>query len=129
MDGGGNEKRMRVIIIAVLLFFLNLSIVMLDILGIFNVNIAAEDQWRKEVDEAKSESFDPDQAITLPFGDFFSGARTFIAMIWRVTLVGETLKLFGIDDAIANTFSLAGAIIYFLGLSQFIAKSNTKGMQ
>ncbi len=120
---------MRIILLALMLFFLNLSIVMVDILGIYNINIATSDNWNKEVEQAKTDTFDPDQAVTLPFGDFFSGARTFIAMIWRVTLVGETLKLFGVDDLIANAFSLAGAIVYFLGLSQFISRVSTKGMQ
>ena len=120
---------MRVIIIALMLFFLNLSVVMLDTLDIFNYNIAAEDQWRTEVDAAKTDKFDPDQALQLPFGDFFTGARTFISMIWRVVNIGETLKLFGVDSVIANLFGLAGGIIYFLGLAQFIAKTPTKGMQ
>ena len=124
---------MRVIIIALMLFFLNLSVVMLDTLDIFNYNIAAEDQWRTEVDAAKTDKFDPDVAVDVAvsfgFGDFVSGFKTFVAMIWRITLVGETLKLFGINSTIANTFSLAGAIIYFLGISQFIANRGTKGMQ
>ena len=129
---------MRVVIIALTLFFLNLSVVMVSTLDIYSFNIAVEDKWRAEVDAAKTNKFDPDQALQLPFGDFFTGARTFIAMIWRVTLIGETLKLFfGLNCnsnfvslcAIADTFSFAGMIIYFLGIAQFIAKTPTKGMQ
>ena len=124
---------MRVIVIALMLFFLNLSVVMLDTLGIYNYNIAAEDQWRTEVDAAKAERFDPDvgvdAAVSFGFGDFVSGFKTFVAMIWRVINIGETLILFGVDSTIANTFGLAGAVLYFLGIAQFIANRGTKGMQ
>ncbi|KKK79992.1 hypothetical protein LCGC14_2827960, partial [marine sediment metagenome] len=45
---------MRIITIALILFFLNLSIVMFDTLGIYNVNIAAEDKWRENVEATKA---------------------------------------------------------------------------
>ena len=116
---------MRVVIIALMLFFLNLSMVMVETLGIYDVNIAAEDKWRTEVDAAKTNKFDPDVAVDVAvsfgFGDFVSGFKTFVAMLWRITLVGETLKMFGINSTLADLFSLAGAIIYFLGVSEFIA--------
>ncbi len=133
MDCGGNEKRMKVITIALTLFFLNLAMVMVSTLDIYNFNIAAEDMWRAEVESAQTEQYNPDvgvdAAVSFGFGDFVTGFRTFVNILWRVVNVGETLKLFGVDSVIAGLFGLAGGIVYILGITQFIANRGTKGMQ
>ncbi len=124
---------MKVITIALTLFFLNLSMVMVSTLDIYSFNIAAEDQWREEVESAQAQQFDPDVAVDVAvsfgFGDFVTGFKTFVNILWRVVNVGETLKLFGVDDTIAGLFGLAGGIVYILGITQFIANRGTKGMQ
>ena len=124
---------MKVITIALTLFFLNISMVMVSTLDIYNFNIAAEDKWREEVESAQAQQFDPDVAvdvaISFGFGDFVTGFKTFVNILWRVVNVGETLKLFGVDSAIAGLFGLAGGIVYILGITQFIANRGTKGMQ
>ena len=124
---------MKVITIALTLFFLNLSMVIVSTLDIYSFNIAAEDKWREEVEVAQEGTFDPevgvDAAVSFGFGDFVTGFQKFRDILFRVTFMGETLKLFGVDSAIANTFSFAGVITYILGISQFIANRSTKGMQ
>ncbi len=124
---------MRIITIALILFFLNLSIVMFDTLGIYNVNIAAEDKWRENVEATKAQEFDPDvgldAAVSFGFGDFFSGFKQFASAVGRAVRVDTTLKMFGIDDTIANMFGFAVTILYIIGISQFISNRGTKGMQ
>ncbi len=124
---------MKVITIALTLFFLNLSMVMVDTLNIYNFNIAAEDQWRAEVEAAETEQYNPDvgvdAAVSFGFGDFVTGFRTFVNILWRVVNIGVTLELFGVDSGIAGLFGLAGGIVYILGITQFIANRGTKGMQ
>ncbi len=124
---------MKVITIALTLFFLNLSMVMVSTLGIYNFDIAAEDLWRAEVESAQTEQYNPDvgvdAAVSFGFGDFVTGFRTFVNILWRVVNVGETLKMFGVDAAIAGLFGLAGGIVYILGITQFISNRGTKGMQ
>ena len=124
---------MKVITIALTLFFLNLAMVMVSTLDIYSFNIAADDQWRTEVESAQAEQYNPDvgvdAAVSFGFGDFVTGFRTFVNILWRVVNIGETLKLFGVDSAIANLFGLAGGIVYILGITQFISNRGTKGMQ
>ena len=133
MDGGGNETTMKIITIALMLFFLNLSVVMLDELGIYQVSIAAEDKWRENVEATELEQFDPDvgvdAAVSFGFGDFFSGFKQFASMVGRAVRVDTTLKMLGIDDTIANMFRLAVTIVYIIGVAQFISNTGTKGMQ
>ncbi len=123
---------MRVFILAMMLFLFNLSVVMVDTLGIYDYNIPVTDKWQSEVDAAKEGRFDPDISSDVSqsfgFGDFVSGFRVFVNAIFRVTFMGETLKLFGIDNTIANLFSAAGGIIYILGIAQFISNRGLKGM-
>ncbi len=106
---------------------------MVDTLGIYDYNIATSDKWREEVEAAEASKFDPDISADVSaafgFGDFVSGFKVFVNMIFRITFMGETLKLFGIDNTIANMFSFAGSIVYILGISQFISNRATKGMQ
>ncbi len=118
--------------IALMLFFLNLSFIIVDELGIFNYNIATSDKWREDVELAETSQFDPDISgdvqSSFGFGDFTSGFRLFRDMIFRVAFMGDTLRLFGIDDTIASMFSFAGSIIYILGVAQFISNRSLKGM-
>ncbi|KKM23173.1 hypothetical protein LCGC14_1617870 [marine sediment metagenome] len=54
---------MRLFVLAMTLFLLNVSIIMVDTLGIYNVNIANQgtsSEWFDEVQNAKSKEFDPD---------------------------------------------------------------------
>ncbi len=133
---------MKVITIALTLFFLNLSMVMVSTLGIYNFNIAAEDQWRAEIESAQTQQFDPDvgvdAAVSFGFGDFVTGFKTFVNIIWRVVNVGVTIKLFfGLNCntnftslcTIADLFGFAGGIVYILGITQFISNRSTKSMQ
>ena len=124
---------MKVITIALTLFFLNLSMVMISTLGIYNFNIAADDLWRAEVESAQTQQFDPDvgvdAAVSFGFGDFVTGFKTFVNIIWRVVNLGTTLRLFGIHPEIATLFGLAGGIVYILGITQFISNRSTKSMQ
>ena len=123
---------MRVFVLAMMLFLFNLSMVMVDTLGIFNYNIPISDKWTDEIDAAKEGRFDPDVSADVSaafgFGDFVSGFKIFVNAIFRVTFIGETLKLFGIDSTISNLFSAAGGIIYIIGISQFISNRGMKGM-
>ena len=123
---------MRVFVLAMMLFLFNLSVVMVDTLGIYDEGIPVTDKWQNEVDAAKEGRFDPDisadVSASFGFGDFISGFKIFVSAIFRVTFMGETLKLFGIDNTIANLFSAAGGIIYILGVAQFISNRGMKGM-
>ena len=127
---------MRLFVLAMTLFLLNVSIIMVDTLGIYNVNIANQgtsSEWFDEVQNAKSKQFDPDisadVSTSFGFGDFISGFKNFVDLVFRIVFIGTTLELFGIDSTIATLFGFVGAIIYFLGLAQFISNRSTKGMQ
>ena len=132
---------MKLIVLALVLFFLNLSVVITDELGIFSYNIATQSGWRDDIEAIKGQKFDPDisadVSTSFGFGDFVSGFKNFVDALWRITLVGEQLKMFGLQnsptcldcDRISNLFSIAGMMIYLLGIAQFISNRGTKGMQ
>ncbi len=124
---------MRLFVLAMILFLLNLSVVLVDTLGIFNVNYVTQASWRDDVKDIEGKKFDPDisadVSTSFGFGDFVSGFNNFIDMVFRIVNLGETVRLFGVDKKIADTFGLAGIIIYALGLAQFIANRSGKGMQ
>ena len=124
---------MRVFVIAITLFLLNLSVVLVDTLDIYNFNIATDEQWIQEVKNVKGSEYDPDLgadvATSFGFGDFISGLKIAVNMIWRVVNVGATLRLFGVDAVIANTFGFGAIILYGIGLGQIISNRATKGMQ
>jgi len=131
---------MKLFVLAVLLFLLNLSVVMVDTLGIYNTNIATDSSWRDDVEGIAEQEFDPDisadVSTSFGFGDFVSGFKNFVDTLFRIVNLGSTLKTFGLIDspncagcsAISNLFGLAGIIIYALGLAQFISNRSTKGM-
>lgn len=123
---------MRLFVLALVLFMLNLSIVTVDVLGIYNFGIATSDQWINEVQAAKNDKYDPDLSADVStsfgFGDFIFGFKLGINMLFRVIFVGQTLELFGLNPLLANLFSLAATIIYILGLAQLISNRAVKGM-
>ncbi|KKL09610.1 hypothetical protein LCGC14_2564140 [marine sediment metagenome] len=131
---------MRLFILALTLFFLNLSVVMVDTLGIYEFNVASDSLWRDDLEGIKSKQFDPDVAadvaVSFGFGDFVSGFKNFVDILFRAVNLGTTLKTFGLTngpncsncDVISDLFGFGGLIIYLLGLSQFISNRGTKGM-
>ena len=123
---------MRLYVLAMLMFFLNLSVVMVDILGLYNYSIATDSQWRDDISDIKGQKFDPDisadVSTSFGFGDFVSGFKNFVDALFRVVNIGSTLILFGVDQSIANIFGLAGIIIYAMGLAQFISNRSLRGM-
>ena len=127
---------MRLFVLAMTLFLLNISIVMVDTLGIYNINIANQgtsSEWFDEVQNAQGKKFDPDLSADVStsfgFGDFISGFKNFIDLVFRIVFIGTTLELFGVDSTIATLFGFVGVIVYLLGLSQFVSNRSTKGMQ
>ncbi len=125
---------MKLITLALMLFFLNLSAFLVNTAGVFpNYIFVAQSDWRDEVEGAKSGKFDPDVAADVTtsfgFGDFVTGFKQFVQIFFRITFVGEQLKLFGLEEKIANVMSLGGIIIYLLGIAQFISNRGTKSMQ
>ena len=130
---------MKVIVIALMIFFLNLSVVMVDSLGLYNYNQVTGGQWETTIKTATSEeieAYNPDIAADVQtsfgFGDFISGFRSLRDIIFRVVNVGATIKRFDSKDEwgqIPNLFGLAAGFIYILGLAQFISNRGTKGMQ
>ncbi len=126
---------MRLFVLAMTLFLLNVSIVMVDTLGIYNINIVnqgTESEWFEDVKEAQSKKFDPDisadVSTSFGFGDFVSGFKNFVDLLFRIVFIGATLQLFGVDLIIATLFGFAGIIIYLLGLAQFVSNRSSKGM-
>ncbi len=131
---------MRLFVLAMVLFLLNLSVVMVDELGLYSTNIATDEQWRDDVRGISDQQFDPDIAADVStsfgFGDFVTGFKNFVDVVFRIVNLGSTLKTFGLVDSadcvncssISDLFGLAGIIIYALGLAQFISNRSTKGM-
>lgn len=123
---------MRLFVLAMTMFLLNLSIIIVDELGIYNINIATDSQWRDDVVAVQVQKFDPDisadVSTSFGFGDFVSGFKNFVDILFRVVFISATLELFGVDPQIAFFFGLAGVIIYALGLAQFISNRSLKAM-
>lgn len=131
---------MRLFVLAVLMFLLNLSVVMVDTLGIYQFGIATDSQWTDDVENVENQKFDPDisadVSTSFGFGDFVSGFKLFRDTLFRIVNIGSTLKVFGLVDSadcvgcstLSNFFGFAGFIIYILGISQFISNRSTKGM-
>ena len=124
---------MRLFVLAMTMFLLNLSVVIVDELGIYNINIATDSQWRDDIESVQSQRFDPDLSVDVStsfgFGDFVSGFSLVVKILFRIVFIGTTLELFGVDARIAFFFGLGGIIIYGLGAAQFISNRGTKGMQ
>ncbi|MCH8003895.1 MAG: hypothetical protein IH934_04675 [Nanoarchaeota archaeon] len=125
---------MRVIIIAMLVFFLNLSVQIVDVLNIYQFNIPTQGGWNDEVSNIENRQYlrsdvTADVSTSFGFGDFIVGMNIFIDFIYRVLFISATLKLFGTPATIANLVSLPVFLLYGLGLAQFIANRGTKGMQ
>ena len=125
---------MRVIIIAFLVFFLNLSVQIVDVLDIYAFNIPTQTAWSDEVTNIEDRQYlrsdvTADVSTSFGFGDFIVGLNIFIDFIFRVLFVSATLKLFGTPTAIANLVSIPVFLLYGLGLAQFIANRGTKSMQ
>ncbi|HDY89803.1 MAG TPA: hypothetical protein ENH82_17015 [bacterium] len=127
---------MKIIVIAMMMFFLNLSVAMVDVLGIYDYNTVTSNQWNTDIDSAKSEQYDPDIAADVQtsfgFGDFVSGFRFFRDIIFRAVNVSATIRLFDTNNewgSIPTFFGFAVTFLYILGLAQFISNRSTKGMQ
>ena len=124
---------MKLVILAFTLFLLNISIVIVDQLGIYHYKPGESDNWRQDVEEASDDEFNPDVAVDVAtsfgFGDFISGFTKFVDLLWRMTLLGNQLKIFGLDAGLATLFNFIGIFIYILGVFQFISNRGLKGMQ
>ena len=126
---------MKIIVIALMVFFLNLSISMVDILDLYNDVPATDNQLQKSIDKTlDTAEFNPDIAADVStsfgFGDFTSGFLRFRDMMFRVVNVSATLhNMFGLDEGVAKLFGGAIGILYIIGIAQFIANRSTKGMQ
>ena len=124
---------MKLVILASMLFLLNISIVIVDTLGIYHFKPAESDNWRQDIEDVQAQKFDPDVAVDVAtsfgFGDFISGFKNFVTALWRATLMGNQLKIFGLDNSLALLFNTLGIFIYILGIFQFISNRGLKGMQ
>jgi len=126
------KRNMKVVTIALLMFTLSVVVVMVDGLGLYNFVPAQSDNWIGDILSIEQDVFSPDQAADVAtsfgFGDFVTGLLNFVKITFRATLIGEQLKLFGVDSLIANMFTLIGLIIYGIGVAQFVANRSLKGM-
>ncbi len=127
---------MKILVIALMIFFLNLSVAMVDLLGIYNFNVARDDLWTDDVSTIRTGQYNPDIAADVQtsfgFGDFVSGFNDLVKAIFRSVNVAATIQLFDTNDewgAIPGLFATAVTIIYLLGVAQFISNRSTKGMQ
>ncbi len=128
---------MKLVILASMLFLLNISIVIVDELNIYHFKPGESDNWRQDIEDIQTQKFDPDVAVDVAtsfgFGDFISGFKNFVTALWRITLLGNNLKMFGLDPdgetSIVFLFNTLGIFIYILGIFQFISNRGLKGMQ
>lgn len=125
---------MKILVLAMIVFFLQLSISMVDTLGIYNFNVATQDDWIDEAQSIEKQKYlrsdiTGDVSTSFGFGDFIVGLKVFIDFVWRVINVKETMELFGLDPTIAGFVSAPIFILYGLGLAQFIANRGTKSME
>ena len=125
---------MRILLIAMIVFFLQISIGLVDVLNIFDYNIATQDDWVTETTSIQNQAYlksdvTAEVSTTFGFGDFIVGMKIFIDTIWRVLNIRQTLVLFGLNSALATIFTAIVFLLYGLGLAQFISNRSTKGMQ
>lgn len=113
---------------------LQLSVVVVDTLALYDLGIATQSDW---VDEAQSveqrqylrSDVATDVSTSFGFGDFIVGLKNFIDFVWRVLNVAATLEMFGLDPTLARLVSAPVFLLYGIGLAQFIAGRGTKGMR
>ena len=125
---------MRILFIAILVFFLQVSIGLVDVLGIYDYNIATQNNWLEETISIENQAYlrsdvTADVSTTFGFGDFIVGMNILIKTVKRVLWLPDTLKLFGLDAVLAVLFSGGVFLLYGLGLAQFISNRGTKGMR
>ena len=123
---------MKLILLASLLFLLNISIAIVDVLGVYHFKPGESDNWRQDIEDVQTQKFDPDVAVDVAaafgFGDFITGFKNFVTLLWRATLLGNNLKIFGLEQSLATLFNTIGIFIYILGVFQFISNRGLKGM-
>lgn len=125
---------MKVLVIASLLFLLNLSVVVVDTLGLYSFSVATQTDWQDELSSVDNQQYLSNEVTeevntSLGFGDFVVALRIFIDFIWRVLNFGSTLIAFGMDGELANLLSIPVFLLYGLGVSQYIGNRGGKSME
>lgn len=125
---------MKILTIAMMVFLIQLSVVIVDVLDIYKFNIATQTSWVDEVESVENQQYlrsdvTTDVSTSFGFGDFIVGLRLFIDFIWRVLNISATFQLFGLDPVLSRFISAPVFILYGLGLAQFIGNRGTKGME
>ena len=101
------KVKMKLVIIASILFMLNISIVIVDELDIYNFTPAQSDNWRNDLELAQEETFDPDIAVDVAtsfgFGDFISGFKITWLTVLPSSLLNVEIRFFMASLQIAST--------------------------
>jgi len=125
---------MKILFIAMMVFFLQLSVAIVDVTGLYSYNIATQDDWKEDVEKIESEQYlrsdvTKDVSTSFGFGDFIVGLKSFIDVIARVLKVHVTLEAFGVPKDLSGLLSAPVYFLYGLGIAQFIANRGTRGMR
>lgn len=125
---------MKYVLIAMLIFIINISMAMTNALGFYSFSLQEHDEWMNSVDEAEvsEESYVSSQVNSdtdFNFGDFVKGLWIFIKTFGLGVLAfGYTLKAFGLMYPFTWLITIIVWVIYALGISQYIANRTTKSM-
>lgn len=126
---------MKIFVIALVLFLLNISVGIVDFLGIFPINlpIATQDPWKEEAKDVEDSEFvksavGEEGATNFNFGDVGKSINEFRNIVGRVVSIKQTFILFGIKEELAKLLALPVNFLYIIGLAQVIGNRGFKGM-
>ena len=124
---------MRFVSIALFVFFLHISMALLNASQLTTVTKQTSNDRFDQTDAMLDNSYEDTQISStydFGFGDFIKGMWYFVQTFgFGIVWVPKTLEMFGIISPISYYFSLPVYIIYVLGIAQFISNRNTKGMR
>jgi len=125
---------MKYVSIALFLFFLQVSMAVINATGILPTNLQPATEWFEAVDDNQWADQDYVQGeigeSEIGLGDFVKGTIKFVeAFGLGIVWFPYTLERFGITSPFIYYFGLPVYILYFLAIAQFISNRGTKGMR
>lgn len=124
---------MRYVSIALFVFFLHISMALLNASQLTIVTKQTSSDWFDQTEAMLDNTYDYTEVSStydFGFGDFIKGMWYFVQTFgFGIIWVPRTLQMFGIISPFSYYFSLPVYIIYVLGIAQFISNRNTKGMR
>jgi len=125
---------MKYLSIVLFLFMIQVSISVINGIGILHSELQPQAEWFDAIDNEQlaNESYIQGEvsADSFGFGDFIKGFWYFIKAVGLgIISIPYTLGIFGLRSPFIYYFSIPVYFLYFLAVAQFLANRGTKSMR